>query len=387
MMRRAFSLIELLLAVFILAIGIISISALFPAGIAQQQLASDDQLGPAVAEHALNVVRSRVGQDDFGSFEQFGIYDINTQSQGGIWRSTPGDWSWMRPAVLTQDIGNATLDETGAVDIFSNYAEQNGGGAAVSLEDLPNGATTGSGGRIYGIPYNTSKYFAAPPVTITQKERYWPMVADGETSSTPPQYVWDVMFRRFGGKIQVAVFVYRVVKAGGSVGTYVAQALPDGTGSAPFPPVPYRRLTSGTGQTTSGPSTVPTDWQQPAPPTTPALPIAGPFTTGLVQAPLVAVADNPSLTNMARHQWQLPGQWLLDNNGNVMRVSQGRKIGGVDPAQVRLTSPAVRVPSSQVFSDYEDNSVPIGVRGLWYVPAWDAAGNQLVPVYATVRDL
>ena len=32
---RAFSLIELLLSVFILAIGIISVSALFPAGIAQ----------------------------------------------------------------------------------------------------------------------------------------------------------------------------------------------------------------------------------------------------------------------------------------------------------------------------------------------------------------
>jgi Tfp pilus assembly protein PilV len=53
MMRRAFSLIELLLAVFILAIEIISVSALFPAGIAQQQQTTDDQLGPVVAEQAL----------------------------------------------------------------------------------------------------------------------------------------------------------------------------------------------------------------------------------------------------------------------------------------------------------------------------------------------
>ena len=59
-MRRAFSLIELLLSVFILAIGIISVSALFPAGIAQQQQTADDQLGPVVAEQALGLLRSRV---------------------------------------------------------------------------------------------------------------------------------------------------------------------------------------------------------------------------------------------------------------------------------------------------------------------------------------
>ena len=39
--RAGFSLVELLLSVFILAIGIISVSALFPAGIAQQQQTTD----------------------------------------------------------------------------------------------------------------------------------------------------------------------------------------------------------------------------------------------------------------------------------------------------------------------------------------------------------
>ena len=55
MMRRAFSLVELILAIFILGIGMISVAALFPAGIIQQQFAEDDVYGPIVANHALSV--------------------------------------------------------------------------------------------------------------------------------------------------------------------------------------------------------------------------------------------------------------------------------------------------------------------------------------------
>ena len=72
--RRGFSLIELLLAIFILGIGIISIAAVFPAGIIQQRRAQDDVMGPVVAEEALAVIRSKVSPEDFGTFEQFGIF-------------------------------------------------------------------------------------------------------------------------------------------------------------------------------------------------------------------------------------------------------------------------------------------------------------------------
>ena len=69
---RAFSLIELLLSVFILAIGIISVSALFPAGIAQQAQTADDQLGPVVAEQAPALMNqfSQVlaAENDFGGY-------------------------------------------------------------------------------------------------------------------------------------------------------------------------------------------------------------------------------------------------------------------------------------------------------------------------------
>ena len=56
--RRAFNLVELLLAVFILGIGIIGISALFPAGIAQQRQANDDIMGPIVADNAMAILRT-----------------------------------------------------------------------------------------------------------------------------------------------------------------------------------------------------------------------------------------------------------------------------------------------------------------------------------------
>ncbi|MEY4182220.1 MAG: hypothetical protein RLZZ217_846, partial [Planctomycetota bacterium] len=99
MTRRAFTLVEVLLAVFILGIGIISVSALFPAGIVQQRASNDDALGPVVAQHALGVIRSKVTQDDFGTFEEYGLYDL-----GGTAPTTiPGDWLWKRPTMYFQN--------------------------------------------------------------------------------------------------------------------------------------------------------------------------------------------------------------------------------------------------------------------------------------------
>ena len=71
---RGFSLIELLLAIFILGVGVISVAAVFPAGIIQQRRTQDDVFGPVVAEAALSTIRSRLSQGDFGTFEEFGIY-------------------------------------------------------------------------------------------------------------------------------------------------------------------------------------------------------------------------------------------------------------------------------------------------------------------------
>ena len=65
--------------------------------------------------------------------------------------------------------------------------------------------------------YPPSSFPDGPPIIVTQTERYYPMVSSASASaaSLRPQYVWDCMFRRFQGRVLVAIFVYRVAMPGG----------------------------------------------------------------------------------------------------------------------------------------------------------------------------
>ena len=105
--HRGFSLIELLLAIFILGIGIISIATLFPAGISQQQKTTDDILGPIVARNALTLIRSRIEQEDFGGAEDFEQFwspakcgFAITQQEVNPWPTICGDSLMRRPRYL-----------------------------------------------------------------------------------------------------------------------------------------------------------------------------------------------------------------------------------------------------------------------------------------------
>ena len=162
--RHGFSLVEVLLAIFILGIGVIAVAALFPAGIAQQRRSVDDIMGPIVANNALAILRLKLQPEDFGTFEEFAV-------AGPISAPMPtieGDWPWMRPGVATDDdttgLGSAFSDERGWYDIFS---------ASVMMPPLH--STSEFGGNTYtdpsppgnpstlsGIPYNT-QLFGLPP--------------------------------------------------------------------------------------------------------------------------------------------------------------------------------------------------------------------------------
>ncbi|MEE2908561.1 MAG: prepilin-type N-terminal cleavage/methylation domain-containing protein, partial [Planctomycetota bacterium] len=120
---RGFSLIELLMSIMILAIGLISVAALFPAGIVQQKRAKDAVEGPAVAQSALGVIRSKISQEDFGDWTDFWTSnEVDLLFRDGDLNNSPayylqeGDWCWMRPAVADATVlGDNTYD--GTVDV------------------------------------------------------------------------------------------------------------------------------------------------------------------------------------------------------------------------------------------------------------------------------
>ncbi len=348
MKRHGFSLVELLLAVFILAIGVIAVAALFPAGIAQQRQSADDIMGPVVANSALSVIRERVRAEDIGTFE--GLLGNPPPAYMGI--TNPGDFAWLRPHSYPD----------GKIDVF--------------------GRTPGATGyESVSIPRNTALYPLSgdPPfAVITQLERYYPMRSEyadpnhaqytGTQSSSEyypgqPQYVWDCMFRRFQGQVQVAIFVYRVsLPAGGNTSWVV----PPGLNNANAPSLPV------------------------------SLPLAVPWNAGITVIPGTDAGSqyDPSALDQA---WQAPSQWLLDQNNNVHRVLSGRRRYSDGP--VELMRPIAALPNVPVYilAPSPQPGIQHVVKNIWYIPNEVAIdtnndGNgdlpvSLTPVYVTVRDL
>jgi prepilin-type N-terminal cleavage/methylation domain-containing protein len=508
--NRAFTLVELIIAIFILGIGMISIASLFPAGIKQQEIAEDDVYGPLVARHAMELLRTRLRQDDFGCFEEFsgkiGFIEVsicdpiplnaNTGQYVSAITYAPTiakDWIWKRPGFISVDDGTTPdRDEAGMYDIFSYYGtRKNVGGARTTIPvPLPSNFTPTTllsdvaitstlTNRLYGIPYNREIYdqqlnvgktnyawtFAQstipqsgldpakpdlrniynlgnslrePAVFITQRERYWPMPANAVGVTPTPRYVWDCMFRRFNGRILVGMFVYRVIPANGLMGgnpntmtPYVSAAVTsaldpiNATRISKYPPIPQwvssrsqmGNLSRSAGDgannvwgaggldTKVGKSTINTSKYSPFRDDC-AVPGTGPSTLGLTDPTALSYSET----------WQQPGQWMIDQYNNVHHVIEGRRTH--DDGPVILAKPVPRQPYSNALIEAttateRDNNTKVnkkipdpgaddtallatpgsggdGVRGiqdLWFVPPYDANGNQLLPVYACVEEL
>ena len=493
---RGFSLVELLLAVFILAIGIISVAAIFPAGIAQQVQTKDAIYGPIVAEQAVGMLRSKLSQEDFGTFEQFGLSagdryqvagGVNNQGQrdpeipSDAWETVPGDWGWMRPSFLipsgSEFIGpGAALVEIrnpnaldGAIDIFglrntrflagfSELPEQSGesdGSTFAYTSDLSKWSTNNAfgfyglsptngivGERILpsadtssplfydefsqgdpdtngsreaqllaGIPFNRARYAIFDPpapyfeygqnangtpggyeyrldparagrleplVTLTQGERAWPLGAE------TPEYYWDCMFRRYQGRIQVAIFVYRVAFGGAGSRSYTVNACsgpgnPDYGNESPLPArvdFPF----------TSNGAEVPRWYPDGAD-------VNDPTDDMRIPGTLPQPGDSVTLgLDPYSEGWQAPGQWILDQNGTVHRVLSGRRSTGEGPVRLsqRVPNVARQASNGNVVdenNEFTDTNTAGAVKSIWFIPPETRDGITLIPVFVAVKDL
>lgn len=459
--RRAqgFTLVELIIAILVLGMGLVMLAAVFPAGIAQQQFANDDVFGRVVADHAIAVVRSKVTQEDFGTYEQFYLRDARPTASSGAperpFRTTgnsagsqpnlfgiPGDWTWKRPGFVFDN--PATPFDEAKIDLFSWDATFRtlGGfvpqqpvssdfpllavdntlgfatefptgrdplaGSESSLNPLPvPGPVQNFTHTIFGIPYNREKYDSdlnvrsvetevvgydasgnptrrpkVPAIFITQAERAWPQGSGSR--SNPGQYYWDCMFRRFEGRVYVAIFVYRVAPPGGDPRRYSVARAPNNPanlgqpqGNIDLPPMPVTLRIDNTANLGVG-TPAPGFWQA----GTDLAPGGGPGPNSTTWGTFNAVAQSGS--------WQLPGQWILDKFNNVHRVVNGRRTPSNGP--VRFARPIVAVPPApalvgQAAGPTPDDQGSTSIDQIWFLPGRDAAGNIIVPVYCTVQEL
>ncbi len=374
--RGGFSLVEVLLGIFILGIGVIAVAALFPAGIAQQRQSVDDIIGPVVANNALSILRAKLKQEDFGTFEEFGAAPPLITIEG--------DWPWIRPGVAMADDSSTWWDDRGWYDVFSDTV----GSPMQTTAEFPSGYA-GTTPTLHGIPYNLQIHHK--PVSIGQGERYYPTASaaafvNPDVPRPKPQYVWDCMFRRYQGKILVAVFVYRVSVVGGGSITYRVPPNPSNTALSPLPiSIDLTQLGTNAPWDAFGPD-------------------AQAGTLDDVVVPGTGSGTAYDASDQAQ-SWQEPRQWILDQNNNIHRVlsrSRGSMAVPVDVELVRPIPESTRLNTNWFpgsVNDVNTNGLWVQniVSHIWYIPAeiqmpggGIMAPSQrltLTPIFATVKEL
>ena len=308
------------------------------------------------------------------------------------WPTICGDWMWRRPAIFESDHSDLLL--RGSIDIFG---ESDTG--LLAEQWYPD--------SVPGIPYNTERYPGDPAVQnpsprppvirISAGERQYPMWNGDpryENANVPipfdindrpsTAYYWDCMFRRYEGRILVAVFVYRIVEPGSQdiSGAYVVDTHdPDDPGVHLVTPDFPRHINL--------------DWSDTLA-STGAWNARDNVNPGVDPEELLIGTENDN-PFFPEHQWQYPGQWIVDQNGHVHKVQRGRRRESDPP--VRLASPPIEIQADQSSINvnwWSDKSIQPQNNGfmyqgvvtdIWFLPTTDTLGRSIIPVFATVQEL
>ena len=175
--RRAFSLVEVLIAILVLAIGMLGLGAVFPAIIAEQRAAFDSIEG----ENAASVAASLITNPEMVDFrlisKDFNRFNADPDQRYAYEWVVPQDgvnyYNWQSPVPSLNDFS------TGLWSFNSN-------GSSLSPIDMnnPEVAQIPVSARLFPQPY----------------------------SGKDPKYVWDLALRRepSGDRLQAAIFIRRI---------------------------------------------------------------------------------------------------------------------------------------------------------------------------------
>ncbi|MBX3390008.1 MAG: prepilin-type N-terminal cleavage/methylation domain-containing protein [Phycisphaeraceae bacterium] len=209
---RAFTLIEVLLGIIILAIGLLGLAAVFPLVVKQQRDAQDTVIGISAARGAETVLKSRTGY--FSQTAQ-DIVGLNAPSGKSGW----GALSW----ALYQTANAKKSEDFGLVRWSTVFNDSNTFKTAIygnTAEQLAGSALGTSAVR--GALYIGSDQGSQHDVVIKPYERLLPMPAPG----VEPQFVWDIVpmlatpidtntiiATRTALPLRIAIFVRRIDSA------------------------------------------------------------------------------------------------------------------------------------------------------------------------------
>jgi type II secretory pathway pseudopilin PulG len=312
----AFTLIEVLMSIFVLALGLLGLGAIIPGIIREQRVASDRTLGIVVANDARAYLQARA---------DLGRLGIAPSGGGGTGLGSTAGRSYGLGVWLRNDEWSRSyLWDTNAID-------------ANDYQDLGNVVI---GGRVGGTD----------PAVIPLSDRLYPSPASGLTA---PQFVWDFVARRLpptesGGYalladsslgllpgtpeqwrsgVEIAVFVRRVDTGirvpqgetgfGVMLGSTSTQILPVGVSEVGIPT--GAGANTGDGQIYPPPMTLRAEYDNAKP------------TLLRLEEDRTLTGSEPGSTVTVENRLLLAsqiGQQLVDNLGNVYTVEEVTNSGG-----------------------------------------------------------